>query len=245
MAMSETNWLKAGVVLLFAAQTQAWAQTPLPQDAAGGLTIHIRNFSDLDESTVAAAARDAQRIFQRANLPVRVRVDHMQLRDGERKPTTPFTTRRTDLVANILTPEMAATLPVAKDVLGVAPGAEQKNRNVVYVFAHRVKELSRMSVRTVRGGGPAWIASESRVLAYGVAHEIGHLLLSSSAHPDGGIMRANWRYSEILAAVTMNLRFSPNEVETMRRETARRVSLAQRQLEEEALQKTGEDQPRP
>lgn len=243
--MRTTNWLTAAMTFLMTAQSAAWARQPLQQVEEDGLTIHIRNFSDLDEPTVAAAARDVERIFRQANLPLRVRVDHMEVRDGELKPVVLFTPRRTDLLATILSPEMAATLSVGKDVLGLAPGAELKNRQVAYVFAHRVKEISRLTVRTVRGGGPAWIASESRLLAYAVAHEIAHLLLNSPAHPARGIMRAHWRYSEILSAVAMNLRFSADEVSKMRQEATRRLTLARLERADGDLRAAGTEQPRP
>ena len=203
----------------------AWARR---HEGSGSplLTVYIHNFSELPQSTVEAATSDAEAIFHRAGLSVRVVIDPLVMRDGELKPATRFEQNATTLTTNILTREMAARLPMGKDALGVAPGAELKNRNVAYVFAHRVTELSRLTVRTVRDGGPAWMATESRILAFALAHEVAHLLLNTAGHPNKGIMRGNWRFSELQAMAAMNLTFLKDEVAHLQQAEQQRVKLA-------------------
>lgn len=224
--MRWAKWLVVTVCVFGLVHDNGWARRPKLAELSAGLVIHIHNFTAMDEVSLSAAARDAEAIFQQAGVAVRVNVEPMAMRDGERKPLHPFAPKPVDLVVNILTREMAGALHVDKYVLGVAPGAGLANRNVVYVFAHRVKELSQMTVNTVRGGGPAWVVSESRVMAYALAHEIGHLLLNSEGHPRKGIMRGNWRYSELLAMAAMSLRFLPAEVEKIKLSANMRLALA-------------------
>jgi len=48
----------------------------------------------------------------------------------------------------------------------------------------------------------------SQLLGHVIAHELGHLLLGSNSHSESGIMRACWRFKELLAAEQGGLSFS-------------------------------------
>jgi hypothetical protein len=54
------------------------------------------------------------------------------------------------------------------------------------------------------------------VLAYAVAHEIGHLLLGDQAHSPQGLMRARWTANDFLAMAQNRLRFTPEQVKELR-----------------------------
>ena len=54
------------------------------------------------------------------------------------------------------------------------------------------------------------------VLAATMAHEVGHLLLPSSAHALVGLMRASWDVEEFLSAARGELRFLPGEAASIR-----------------------------
>ncbi len=49
-----------------------------------------------------------------------------------------------------------------------------------------------------------------------VAHELGHLLLGTSSHSPGGLMRANWHRDDLLRAVKNSLLFSDDQSDHMR-----------------------------
>ena len=55
------------------------------------------------------------------------------------------------------------------------------------------------------------------ILGYLMAHEIGHLLLKSSAHASNGLMSAKWGLRELRGANQVVLRFSNKEVERIRK----------------------------
>jgi hypothetical protein len=49
------------------------------------------------------------------------------------------------------------------------------------------------------------------VLAHGIAHEIGHLLLGPNSHAPAGIMAARWRSRDLIDIFRGGLRFTPQE----------------------------------
>jgi hypothetical protein len=66
------------------------------------------------------------------------------------------------------------------------------------------------------------VASERKILGYGIAHEIGHVLLGSK-HSASGLMREQWSNSDWRLADVELLRFSQQEAIAMRSEVARRT----------------------
>ena len=66
------------------------------------------------------------------------------------------------------------------------------------------------------------------LLAHAVAHEIGHLLLGTSAHASSGLMRATWSQTALRRAVAEDWRFTAPDAlairESVRVRTARRLA---------------------
>jgi hypothetical protein len=65
----------------------------------------------------------------------------------------------------------------------------------------------------------------SYVMGAAMAHEIGHLLLQSEAHSPSGIMQLSWSRADLLDATRGQLRFTPDQAATMRKEVLRRVGM--------------------
>jgi hypothetical protein len=65
-------------------------------------------------------------------------------------------------------------------------------------------------------------ASRSLVLAHALAHEVGHLLLWSNSHSPGGIMKASWNRSDLMAIEQGKLAFSFEEAQRMKANLSRR-----------------------
>lgn len=96
-------------------------------------------------------------------------------------------------------------LHFAGDALGVAYLAEDGVGFQADVFCERVMQIQ----------------SESQVdpavlLGIVSAHELGHLLLGTSSHSSGGLMRHNWQRSDLLLAVKCGLLFSDDQSDHMR-----------------------------
>jgi hypothetical protein len=63
-----------------------------------------------------------------------------------------------------------------------------------------------------------------RLLGYAFAHEIGHLLLNSPRHSNGGLMRAFWSRAELQLGRTADWVFQIEEAETIRQAIAARLN---------------------
>ena len=61
------------------------------------------------------------------------------------------------------------------------------------------------------------------LLGRAIAHEIGHLMLVSSHHPNAGLMRAFWSQDELRGVKPAHWQFSAREVAQMRRGLALRA----------------------
>ena len=86
----------------------------------------------------------------------------------------------------------------------------------MYVTVYR--DRTRAAAMTAR-------CSEDIVLGYAVAHELGHVLLGTSAHRKEGPMKAWWTASDLKLAEARLLWFGPDECARMRAEVIRRNSV--------------------
>jgi hypothetical protein len=70
------------------------------------------------------------------------------------------------------------------------------------------------------------LASFSKVLAYSMAHELGHLLLRSDEHSPTGLMRARWDRASWIRATVAGIPIDREQARRMRIELSRMESLA-------------------
>lgn len=87
-----------------------------------------------------------------------------------------------------------------------------KAGSMATVYADRVAALARQA-----GVKPADVMDRA------MAHEIGHLLLGTSAHADHGLMRPVWSAPELKRNRSLDWQFSPEEAMAMRRGLTTRV----------------------
>ncbi len=70
------------------------------------------------------------------------------------------------------------------------------------------------------------LAPFSKVLAYSMAHELGHLLLRSNEHSPTGLMRARWDRASWIRATVAGIPIDREQARRMRIELSRMESLA-------------------
>jgi hypothetical protein len=110
--------------------------------------------------------------------------------------------------------ECAVPLGPARVMLQIAPGLNKKmpkaagwavtqDKSCVFACIHpeRVKELARDA---------KWDFDD--LLGHVVAHELGHLLLCSSAHTHAGVMRARWETEDLRGLSHAGLVFLPGQL---------------------------------
>lgn len=91
------------------------------------------------------------------------------------------------------------------NVMGTSLGLDHTTGGTALVYRDRVMQVAR--------GRDALV---SRVLAYAIAHEMGHLLLPYPAHADSGIMRAEWDDEDLAHIAARALRFTSTQAMEMR-----------------------------
>ena len=92
---------------------------------------------------------------------------------------------------------------------------------------------------TVFADRVGWLAKQANadsptLVGLAMAHEIGHLLLGTSAHGRSGLMRAVWTRAELRRRDAGRWQFTPSEAAQMRSSLARREGLRSSQLVSDA-----------
>ena len=131
---------------------------------------------------------------------------------GPDSPTAP-TAASPQVILRILSLKTADRLPVANSALGFAAHAPEYRGRLAYVFYNRIEHIA----RTCMNKSPRLTSCDSdkiRMLAYVMAHEVGHLLLPAG-HSAAGVMGSEWNARNLSLAVHGRLRFSAEEAGLM------------------------------
>jgi hypothetical protein len=112
--------------------------------------------------------------------------------------------------------QMNAIMAISGDVFGYTPkDPDGTASGLAYVAYAPI----RVFVRTPEPGRPRLDASD--MLAYCIAHEIGHLLLPAGSHSSTGIMRARWQENDFKLMATGSLWFTPEHGKLIKSEALR------------------------
>jgi hypothetical protein len=163
--------------------------------------VHLYNYAQVPSATLALAQSEATSIFREARVQI-VWFNYLHLGSGSGGPSDyfqPFCPG--DIAMRILSPEMENRLPLNSTTLGFAlpTGA------IANVCYDRVTGLA---------AGPD--PPIHHVLAFVIAHELGHLLLPLTGHSPSGIMRAKWTLDELVIARSPYLLFTAQQSRLMR-----------------------------
>jgi hypothetical protein len=170
------------------------------------ITVWVYNYAQVSAWTLIRAERVAASIFRQAG------VETLWLNDTRskvrRQPFGP-----TILALRIVSEAMAARYARGSTTLGFAVPSKEGGSHAS-VFYHRVKELAKGTVDT-----------EPEILGHALAHEIGHLLLDSTAHDPTGIMCASWSREDLYQMAWQYLSFSTEQAVILRANVLRRIKL--------------------
>jgi hypothetical protein len=159
------------------------------------VVLQLSNLSGAPASIVASAQTEVVRVYAAAG----VSVEWAQAPTGNARA-----------IHVVLLPLESGNLRrIADTVMGAAVWTPLGN-GVAYVYYRRVETHAALHH-----------APPERVLAYAMAHELGHLL-GPGGHSSSGVMRACWRESEFRQAAQGLLGFTSKEMALMR---ARDVGL--------------------
>ena len=114
----------------------------------------------------------------------------MSRADVEDYPACPQKGGLSTIDLNLLPHRMAQLAKQPSTTLGFTPMSKDGERvTLTVVFVDLVKEQAKFACSSV-----------SQLLAYVIAHEIGHILLRTSGHSSIGIMRSDWNAKDLQRA---------------------------------------------
>jgi hypothetical protein len=119
-----------------------------------------------------------------------------------------------ELVVRIKRPAKSSLWKVRASALGVALVLDGIAGHYASVFYGRIRGLA--EAQRVRPG---------LILGYVIAHEIGHLLLKSTAHSRSGLMRYGWDAESLRQVERGSLYLLSEEAKRAREEAAMRASV--------------------
>ena len=201
------------LVLGFAFGGPAYADTRPTANSPGdpGLTVAVRvyDYARVPRGTLVRAGKETSNIFREVGIEARWLVcsraeDEFQSNRGCEEPVG-----AADLHLIILARAGAESLAFRESELGRASVATQADKGayarVFYIYYDRVSHLAEYGY-----------ATEANILALGIAHEIGHLLLSELGHSGTGIMSARLGPNDLRRLAKGDLLFSPDQAKKMR-----------------------------
>ena len=164
------------------------------------ITIRIHNYAQVKSSVLLNAERTTDDILQEAGVEV-VWIECSTGSIPAKEPACETPMGPTDLMLNLLPRSMSERFHLRIDAFGVAlEDAERGLGSNAWIFCDLVKEAATQRQLT-----------QSVLLGTVIAHELGHLLLSTNSHSAFGLMRANWSGKELSAVEHRAMYFSSSE----------------------------------
>ena len=181
------------------------AAPPAVQAPHTALTIRFYNTSGMPSQNLLAARLATESILRDTGLDVVVRHCGRSVAPGEPVDACDEPLKPSELVVRIIdAPAFNTTLH--PDAYGLAYVVPETNRGwLATVFSDRIdRAATRLGVDT------------GTLLGLVAAHEVGHLLLGSTYHAEGGLMRADWS-DALVARESQGWRFSMGEAARIHR----------------------------
>lgn len=182
--------------------TPTAAAEPIPRT---DLTIRTYNLVGLPTRHLHAAQRTTESIFETAGVTI---AGWRDCQSHDRASAAPAGDCPDGVRPNEVVIRIVRTPPSGPNrwVLGfsyVAPHAGRSWLSTVFAD-HIAATASRFHL------------DPGTLLGLTVAHEVGHLLLANTSHPDRGLMRANWHSTSLRRHVRTDWLFSRSEASQMR-----------------------------
>jgi hypothetical protein len=119
---------------------------------------------------------------------------------------------QTALIVLILPESQATQERIPQGVIGYSAGTADECRRVAYVLYGRMDQFRLEQAPAIY---------RAKLLAYLMAHEVGHLLLPVQSHSRSGIMRAQWSRADLELAQQGRLRFTADQALSIRSKVSR------------------------
>jgi hypothetical protein len=165
------------------------------------LRVSLFDDAGVGATTLREAAREANRIFQRANIDV----IWLQCPQDSLAQTAFGRCSEASFPAHLHLRIALRSHGANKFVVGMSFLSAEGEGCYADLFYEPVLELQRENH-----------IGAAIILGHAMAHELGHLLLGTNSHSRYGLMRAQWNRNDLAQAARTNLSFSPEESTRMR-----------------------------
>ena len=199
------NFLAWGFILAVAGSAlarQPESRPPEPALLPLKITVHVYNYARVSHRTLARAGHEARRLF----LKVPIETEWLDSPRSASERPCDHQLGPAHVVVNILPYPVAEGFESHDDALGVSLAPSDGDfGSCAYIFYSRISDVAH---RTGVGEMP--------LLAYTLAHEVGHLLLGLNSHSAMGLMSGRWSRKDLQSAERGRLDFTPLESEHIR-----------------------------
>jgi len=199
------NHLRLATILAVSACSEAANPTP-----ASDLRITVYNHANVPAHVLEEALGILRRIFLASGIDIKITHGDPEAAEGFLISYPDAQSQGLEKVAACLARRDVAVritvgLPSQRStILGMAVPLARKGLNVL-VYDDRVRSVAANRVQ-----------SHTAILAHAMAHEIGHVLLRSSAHEKLGLMSGAWTDDEYAWIARGTLSFSRKHAQAMR-----------------------------
>ena len=194
-----------------ASDLSAESRSAKVEGAPALVVVKTYNYAAVSAERLAAAKSEAGQIFTRAGISLEWISCRVPGADDGAACTEPL------LAGRELMLRLVDRTPATGERI-VALGESMVDRE------QRGGVLMTVDLCPVRAVAGRTSTSLPTLLGRAVAHEIGHLLLGSTAHPRAGLMRALWSHDELRGLKPADWGFSAREAERMRQTAVRAVA---------------------
>ena len=208
------------ILLTVAAASSAAKDAPREVETRFQITVRVYNYAGVASGTLLRAEEEGTRIFRKAGVEVVwLECSISPSPVGQASPCqTPLGAITVNL--KILPPSMAARFESSREEMGFALVlARNGSAADAWVFYQRVEDAA-----------GSQIASPSQILAYAMAHEIGHLLLGPDHHSREGIMCARWNQKSLEDVSQGQMLFTRDQAQLIRNQVQTRTEIAQESI---------------
>jgi hypothetical protein len=200
--------------MLFFLETPAKAQGHRPT-----VIVYVYNNAKAPESVIAETGGYVREMFGKAGIELVWLNSMVRIREGPAKSVDGASLEpRAARVSVVIVPRPDPIAPKIRDLdgrMGWTPGGQHTR---TYVFYERIQAF------VLNNFARIYTLRVPRLLAYAVAHELGHLLLPlADAHSEKGIMKSQLNGNDLAELFSDALGFSSKETQLMRDEVERRA----------------------
>jgi len=199
--------------LLLVFDSSSWAKERASEESSPvRITVRVFNYAEVASRVLEEGQKEASKIFRKAGVETTWVDCQVTAEKKVANPACHEPLGQAEFALRIL-PRTSAVPPGLRDNIGFAFLPPEGRGSMAGIFYDLVESLAGLGR-----------ASRGVVLAHALAHEIGHLLLGTSAHSPWGLMRGGWVKEELRQAAMGNLLFTPEQAEQIRADVLERVS---------------------